>query len=143
MSVTTTPHLNFRGDARAALEFWHSVFGGQLSVVSYADAQAVTDESEAQQVIYGQLLSEEGLRVMAFDVPSARPYDAGVVPVFVSVRGTDADELTRYWEALVEGGTIVTPLGQSMWSPLYGMVADRFGVTWVLDLEVPWDGSAS
>ena len=143
MTVTTTPHLNFRGDARAALEFWHSVFGGQLSVVSYADAQSVTDESEAQQVVYGQVVSDEGLRVMAFDVPAARPYDAGVSPVFVSVRGTDADELTRYWEALVEGGTIVTPLGKSMWSPLHGMVTDRFGVTWVLDLEVPWDASDS
>lgn len=143
MSVTTTPHLNFRGDARDALEFWHSVFGGQLSLVSYADAQSVTDQTEAQQVIYGQLVSDDGLRVMAFDVPSARPYDAGVVPVFVSVRGTDPDELTRYWEALVAGGTVVTPLGQSMWSPLYGMVADRFGVTWVLDLEVPWDVSAN
>jgi len=143
MTVTTTPHLNFRGDARAALEFWHSVFGGQLAVVTYADAHAVTDESEAQQVIYGQLVSAEGLRVMAFDVPSARPFDAGVSPVFVSVRGTDGDELTRYWEALVEGGTVVTALGPSMWSPAYGMVVDRFGVTWVLDLEVPWDGRSA
>lgn len=138
MTISTTTHLNFRGDARAALELYRSVFGGDLAVVTYAQAGAVSDPAEADQVMWGQVASAAGFRVMAYDVPSRTPYDAGANAVFVSVRGTDADELRGYWEALADGATVRVPLAQAAWSPLYGMLTDRHGVTWVLDLEVPW-----
>lgn len=138
MTITTTTHLNFRGDARAALEFYQSVFGGQLAAVTYADAHAVTERSEADQIMWGQVVSECGFRVMAYDVPSQVSYEPGVVPFFVSVRGADATEITGYWEKLVAGSTVVVPLAPAQWAPLYGMLTDRFGVTWVLDVEVPW-----
>ena len=141
MSISTTPHLNFRGDARAALEFYGAVFGGQLTVITYADAHQVTEQAAADQIMWGQVVSDAGLRVMAYDVPAHTAYEPGIIPVFVSVRGTGADEITEYWERLVEGGTVVVPLGASAWAPLYGMVTDRFGVTWVLDVEVAWSDS--
>ncbi|MCF4122630.1 VOC family protein [Antribacter sp. KLBMP9083] len=141
MSINTTPHLNFRGDARAALEFYQSVFGGQLVTVTYADAHSVTEPAEAEQVMWGQVASQEGFRVMAYDVPSHTAYEPGVIPVFVSIRSTDAAEIAGYWERLVEGSTVVVPLAEAAWAPLYGMVEDRFGVTWVLDVEVPWSAS--
>lgn len=135
MTIKATTHLNFRGDARAALVFYHSVFGGDLTVISYKDAGNVPDPAEADQVMYGQVAAESGFRVMAYDVPSRLPWKPGEIPFFVSVRGDSADEVSRYWEALSQGATIVTPLAPSFWSPLYGMLKDRFGITWVLDVE--------
>jgi len=133
--TTATTHLNFRGDALAALELYRSVFGGDLTAVTYAQAGAVTDPSEADQVMWGQVASPTGFRVMAYDVPSHTAYDPGVIPVFVSVRGGDAEELRGYWDTLVDDATVRVPLAPAAWSPLYGMLTDRFGVTWVLDLE--------
>ncbi|WP_146840885.1 VOC family protein, partial [Cellulomonas hominis] len=97
---------------------------------------AVTAPEEADQVMWGQVASPDGFRVMAYDVPSHTRHEPGVIPVFVSVRGTDADKLTGYWERLAADGTVVVPLGPAGWAPLYGMVRDPFGVTWVLDLAV-------
>lgn len=136
MTIATTTHLNFRGTAHAALAFYHSVFGGDLVAVTYADAHAVQDPAEADQVLWGQVAAPNGFRVMAFDVPSRLDWDAGKIPFYISVRGTDADEINRYWKGLSEGATIVQPIGPSGWSPLYGMLRDKFGVTWVIDMEV-------
>ena len=138
MTVSTTTHLNFRGDARAALELSRDVLGGVLPAVSYALAGGVGDPAGADQVMWGQVVSSAGFRVMAYDVPAHTAYEAGVNPVFVSVRGTDADELRGYWEGLARDATVRVPLAEAAWSPLYGMLTDRHGVTWVLDLEVPW-----
>jgi PhnB protein len=144
MSIVTTTHLNFRGDARAALEFYQSVFGGDIASITFADAHNVQSEGglatpdEADQIMWGQVLSENGFHVMAYDVPSLLSYDKGDKPVFVSVRadGDSADEITGYWNGLKDGATIQADLGPAPWgAPLYGMLTDKFGVVWVLDVQ--------
>jgi PhnB protein len=134
LSVTTTTHLNFRGDARAALEFYRSVFGGELAVVTYADAGAAQEESEAKQVMWGQVLAADGFHVMAYDVPARLAYRPGENAYFVSVRGESVDEITARWTGLAAGATVVVPLGPAGWAAAYGMLRDRFGVVWVLDV---------
>lgn len=140
MSITTTTHLNFRGEARAALEFYRSVFGGDLVAVTYADAGAVQDESEADQVMWGQVRAADGFHVMAYDVPNRLAYTPGENAYFVSVRGETVEEVTGYWDKLVDGATVVVPLGPAAWAPAYGMVRDRFGVVWVVDVAAPYNG---
>ncbi len=137
MSVKVVPHLNLRGDARAALAFYRSVFGGELTIVSYRDAHSVQDPAEADQVMWGQVAASSGFRVMAYDVPSSRPWSPGEAPFFVSLRGETAEEIRGYWEGLVEGATVLVPIAPSAWAPLYGMLKDRFGVTWVVDVATP------
>ncbi|MDT0410933.1 MULTISPECIES: VOC family protein [Streptomyces] len=140
MSVTTITHLNFRGEARAALDYYRSVFGGHLVAVTYRDAGAVGEEKEADWVMWGQVAAENGFHVMAYDVPSALPFDRGENPFFVSVRGADTEEISALWAGLAEGSTLVRELGPAPWAPLYGMLTDRFGVTWVLDVTAPYEG---
>lgn len=141
MSVITTPHLNFRGDAAAALQFYHSVFGGQLVVVTNTDAHSVETPAEADQVKFGQVIGANGFQIMAFDVPASVAYDQGEKSVYVSVRGDSAEEIAELWGRLAVGSTIIEDLGPSAFSPVYGMLKDRFGVVWVLDVAVAWDAS--
>lgn len=138
MSIITTTHLNFRGDARAALGFYQSVFGGEITLVTYADAQSVQDPSEADQVMWGQVQGGNGFHVMAYDVPASLSWEQGDKSVFVSVRGADADEISGYWKSLAGGSTIIQDLAPAGWAPLYGMLKDRFGVVWVLDVVAPY-----
>ncbi|MEU6291228.1 VOC family protein [Streptomyces sp. NPDC127168] len=137
MSVGAVTHLNFRGDARAALTFYASAFGGDVAVVTYKDAGSVQDPAEADQVMWGQVSTADGPCVMAYDVPSGLPWNQGENAFFVSLRGDGpdgADEIGAYWEKLAEGATVLRPLAPAEWAPLYGMLRDRFGVTWVLDV---------
>ena len=141
MTIVATTHLNFRGDARAALEFYRSVFGGDLTAVSYRDAGNVQDPSEADQIMWGQVVGDNGFHVMAYDVPVRLPWERGRNAFFVSIRGAAADEIATYWKGLAEGATVVQDLAPAGWSPLYGMLEDRFGVTWVLDVVAGHDAS--
>ncbi|WP_030405511.1 VOC family protein [Streptomyces albus] len=140
MPVTTTTHLNFRGDARAALEHYRSVFGGRLSAITYKDMGTVRNENEADWVVWGEVAGDNGFHIMAYDVPSDLPWDPGTDPFFVSVRGDDADEISALWQKLAQGSTVRRPLEPAQWAPLYGMLTDRFGVTWVLDVAAPYNG---
>lgn len=138
MTVTTTTHLNFRGEARAALEFYASAFGGEPVIVTYEDAHSMQDPSEANQVMWGQVAAENGFRVMAYDVPSSMPLERGENSFFVSVRGDSSEEITALWTKLAEGSSVIQELAPAGWAPLYGMLADRFGVVWVLDVAVAY-----
>ena len=86
MTLNVTTHLNFRGNARAALEFYQSVFGGDLVAFTYRDTNNVQDPAEADQIVWGQVSADNGFRVMAYDVPSSLPWNQGENPFFVSVR---------------------------------------------------------
>ena len=134
MSVNAVTHLNFRGDAHTALTFYQSVFGGNVAVVTYKDAGNVQDPSEADQVMWGQVAADSGFRVMAYDVPARLPWNQGENAFFVSLRGETTDEVTAYWEKLSDGASVLQPLGPAQWAPLYGMLTDRFGITWVVDV---------
>ncbi|GAA1749012.1 VOC family protein [Aeromicrobium alkaliterrae] len=136
MTIETTTHLNFRGDARAALELYQSAFGGDVVIAKHADAGG----TDPDLVAWGQVTTRAGFRIMAFDVWDHLPWEQGDHAFYVSVRGDDADELRGYWERLSEGATILQELAPAAWSPLYGQLTDRFGVTWVLDVAVAHEG---
>ena len=148
MSISTTTHLNFHGDARAALEFYQSVFGGEITIATYGDFGMPADAPGATSVVFGQVHAAGGFRVMAYDVPGLVGGSAqhagstqrsnGVTitdqPFFVSVRGDSLEEVQGYWAALSVGATIVEPLAASAWSAGFGMLTDGFGVTWIVDV---------
>ena len=81
MTIKATTHLNFRGDARAALAFYHSVFGGDQALITYRDAGAVQNPAEADQVMWGQVAAESGFRIMAYDVPSRLSWNLSLIHI--------------------------------------------------------------
>lgn len=89
---------------------------------------------EAEWVMWGEVAAENGFHAMAYDVPSQMPWNQGENSFFVSVRGDNAEEITVLWEKLSSDSTVLRPLEPAQWAPLYGMLTDRFGVVWVLDV---------
>lgn len=159
MPVNTTAHLNFHGQAREALEFYQSVFGGQTVLATYGDFGMPRDLPGADRVVFGQVTADNGFRVMAYDVPggaaeTAPATHAGTAaehspatstrrehgmtlttePFFLSVRGDAVAEVEVLWHRLSAGAAIIEQFGPAAWAPAFGMLTDRFGVTWILDV---------
>ncbi|MFJ2551559.1 VOC family protein [Microbacterium sp. NPDC087591] len=150
MTLTTTTHLNFRGVARQALDFYQSVFGGEVTAATYGDFGMPAGVPGADKIVFGQLQTADGIRLMAYDIPGQDDPDTTATAgsthrengttitdrtFFQSLRGDSLEQITGYWDALSEGAVIVEPLAASAWSAGFGMLTDRFGVTWVLDVQ--------
>ncbi|TQS92921.1 VOC family protein [Arthrobacter sp. TS-15] len=144
MSIQTTTHLNFLGDARAALEFYGSVFGGNIMINTYADFGMPADVPGSDKVVFGAVAAENGFRIMGYDIPGRT--EGGIASggathrvnhttvteqaLFVSISSDSIEELQGYWDGLAADAKIVEPLAASTWSAGFGMLTDQFGVTW-------------
>jgi PhnB protein len=137
MAIRTVTHLNFQGDARAALAFYHQVFKGQQTLVTYAQAGQAEAAHDPEHIIWGQVTSDDGIALMAYDVQAGRDWNPGSNAFFVSLRGDDIESIRALWSALADGAEVLQASAASQWSPLYGMLRDRFGVTWIVDVVVP------
>lgn len=136
MSVRTTTHVNFRGQAREALEFYKAVFGGEITVATYADIHAVEEPDQTDQVAFGRVDAPNGFTIMAYDVQPSKGHDPGENPFYITLQGTDGDEIQPLWDALAAAATtILIPLAPAPFAPLYGMLADRYGVTWIVGAD--------
>ncbi len=134
MSMQTVPHINFNGEARAALDFYRAVFGGEVTAATYRDAGHAADGPDAERIVWGQVRADNGLHVMAHDVPAGTAWERGVKSFFVSLRGDSQAEIEVLWHRLADGAQVLHGLAPAPWTPLYGMLEDRFGVTWVMDV---------
>ena len=140
MTLTTTPHVNFRGQAREALTYYHSVFGGELALATYADIHAAETPDTADHIAFGRVRAEDGFDLMAYDVQPSKGYDPGDNPFYITLQGTDTDEVTTRWDALTrDAQATLIPLGPAPFAPLYGMLTDRYGITWIIGVDTTDD----
>jgi PhnB protein len=134
MSTILNPYLSFRDNAKEAMDFYHSVFGGELTRSTFAEFQASEDPGEGDKIMHSMLRSDGGLILMASDTPKSMDFTPGT-NYSVSLSGEDESELRGYWDKLAEGGTVSMPLEKAPWGDSFGMLVDRFGVSWVVNIN--------
>ena len=135
MTSRLNPYLTFNGDARQAMDFYRSVFGGELTVSTFGD-YGNSDQAVADRVMHAQLETDAGYTLMASDLMPDMPYSPGNT-ITVSLSGDDGDRLREYWEKLSAGGTVAMPLEKQMWGDEFGMCTDRFGTAWMVNIGQP------
>jgi PhnB protein len=136
MRSTLNPYLSFRDNARQAMEFYQTVFGGKLTMSTFQEYHASQDPGEDHKIMHSQLEAENGIVFMASDTPNSMEYRPGT-NMSMSLSGDNAEELTGYYEKLSAGGTIGMPLEKAPWGDTFGMVTDTFGVSWLVNIAGP------
>src|SRR5215217_5781297 len=107
MAMRTVTHLNFQGNARAALAFYHEVFKGQQTLVTYAQAGQAEAARDPEHIIWGQVIGDDGIALMAYDVQAGRDWNPGSNAFFVSLRGDDVAKIQPLWSALSERAEVL------------------------------------
>ncbi|MDJ0395115.1 VOC family protein [Rhodococcus sp. G-MC3] len=134
MATRLNPYLNFRGNARQAMEFYETVFGGELTLNTFADFGASEDPAEKDQIMHGQLVSPSGLTLMAADTPASMSLEVGD-NISVSLSGEDEAELSGYWDKLAVGAQNAMGLNKAPWGDTFGMLTDKFGINWLVNIS--------
>ena len=131
MASTLNPYLSFRGQAREALTFYESVFGGTAKVSTFGEFGG--EGATADQVMHGQLDTPQGFTLMVSDTPEETSLTVGD-NITVSLSGDDVDALRGFWQQLSDGGQVAVPLEKQMWGDEFGMCTDKFGVPWMVNI---------
>ncbi len=136
MTTLLNPYLGFRDTAREAMDFYQSVFGGELTRSTFAELNASEDPAEQDKIMHSMLVTDRGLVLMAADTPNGMDYSVGQNDHSVSLSGDAEDEadLRGYYEKLAGSGTVTMPLDQAPWGDTFGMCVDRFGVSWLVNI---------
>lgn len=128
-----SPYLRFSGQARGAMEFYRTIFGGTLTAMTFGEFGA-SDSADAQLIIHSVLRTPGGLTLMAADSGPGGPPGATVA---VMVRGEDEARMRAYWDQLRVDGSVAVPFVAQRWGGLFGQCTDKFGVDWMVMVDAP------
>jgi PhnB protein len=135
MASRLNPYLSFNGDARQAMEFYASVFGGELSLTTFAQMGAA-GSADVERIMHAMLSTDAGYTIMGADTPSGMEYHP-IAGSSIILSGDDAEALRGYWEKLSATGTTTMPLEKQAWGDEFGMCTDMFGVPWLVNISLP------
>jgi len=133
-SIQLNPYLNFNGDTRAAMDFYHHVLGGKLDLQTFGESPMETRDEQKDMIIHA-LLQGDDFTIMASDSPDPGQPVTNGESVHLSLMGTDRAALTDVFNGLAEGGQVTMPLAEQFWGDTFGMLTDRFGIHWMVNVN--------
>ncbi len=130
--VVLEPYLFFKGNCREAMEFYKSVFGGELEITD-ADPAQMGDMPNKEwfkgKVMHSSLKGKVNL--MASDSSTASDKAAKVE---LSLGGTDEAEMREIFDKLAAGGKVKMPLEKQFWGDIYGQLTDKYNIDWMMNI---------
>lgn len=138
MSIRLNPYLTFDGNAREAVRFYEQVLGGQLvGILNFGDMPSSPEHpvpEEARNRVMHAHLKVGDSDLMFCDTFPGMPYESGST-IQLTVILDDEARARAIFDALSDGGEVTMPLQQTDWSPLYGMVRDKFGISFQINVS--------
>jgi PhnB protein len=134
MTNKLNPYLTFIGKTRSVMNFYSSVFGGELTLQTFKEMNAAQSPEQEELIMHGQLITQDGMTLMASDDPESENESKNVS---IAVSGEDETILRTYWDKLVDGATILAPYETAPWGDTFGMLTDKFGIRWMINAVKP------
>jgi len=135
MTANLNPYLTFGGNCREVMEFYAGALGGKLEMQTFGDFGAPVSDGYKDKIMHAHL-DADGLVLMASDAMEGQTPTVGDnVSLSLSGGPGESGRLTAAFAALSEGGTTTMPLGDAPWGAVFGMFGDKYGVSWLVNIE--------
>lgn len=128
------PYLHFAGNAREVLNFYKNALGGDIvQLGTYGESPMPGDEDYKDKVMHARFVFD-GNMIMVSDVFKGQPVSTnGNIQLSVDV--DTESKLDEVFNKMAEGGTVTMPLADQFWGARFGMLQDKFGVSWMFNCE--------
>ncbi|MFT3933088.1 MAG: VOC family protein [Chitinophagaceae bacterium] len=127
-----TPYLHFAGNAEEVLNFYKEALGGEIVMLSrYGDSPMPTDEDYKQKIIHARLVFDDNM-IMISDGMKGQPVNTNG-NVQLSVEVEDIAKLETVFNKMAAGGFVKMPLADQFWGSKFGMLTDKFGISWMFN----------
>jgi PhnB protein len=133
MHSRLNPYLNFTGNAREAMHFYQSVFGGKLVMDTFGENNMAKNPADADKIMHAQLEVDNLIILMGSDSPEDMETQPGG-SISLSLSGNNETELRGYYEKLSANGQVILPLEMAPWGDYFGMCTDKFGTSWMVNI---------
>ena len=131
-------YLFFDGTCAEAMRFYERVFQGKLELLlTYAESPAANEVAldRAQRIMHARLVID-GRALLASDAVSEDPFE-GIRGFALSINYDTVDEAQRVFSELSDGGTVQMPLQRTFWAEAFGMLVDKYGTPWMVNVNAP------
>ena len=130
------PYLNFAGNAEEALNFYKDALGGEVLMISrYGDSPMPSDEDWKQKLMHARLQFGDGNLIMISDTMKGNLVSThGNIQLSLGLK--EEEKTKEVFDKLADGGKVTMPLAKQFWGDTFGMLQDKFGVSWMLNCEV-------
>lgn len=134
MPTSLSPYIGFKDNAREAMEFYKTIFGGDVEFHTFEEFHAAQDPADNAKIMHSMIRTSNGLVFMAADTPTGMQA-ANESNISMSLSGDNEAELSEYFQKLSEGGMTIMPLEKAGWGDMFGMCTDKFGVRWMVNIS--------
>ena len=136
MATQLAPYIFFYGRCEEALEFYKQTFGGTYELLRNQESP-MSDEVSAdfRNKVMHASFHGESINFMASDGREAKQVDPDAGNISLALSLSDQSEGERVFTALSQGGKVSMPLGEAFWGGKFGMVVDRFGTEWLINVS--------
>lgn len=129
------PYIAFPGNCREAIEFYKAALDAEVLFVQTVGDSPMKNMGPAENIMHCTI-KVGGSTIMMCDNPGPdAPPAGGNISLTVGVK--DAAEAKRAFDNLSQGGTVVMPLEKTYWAEAFGMLKDKFGISWMVNCEAP------
>jgi PhnB protein len=138
-NITLNPYIFFQGNCKEAMEFYKNIFGGELAMQTMGEVPdeamppGVNKEEVKDQIMHAGL-SGGTVAIMGSDSSKA---SAKAAKIELSLSGTDETKLRKIFDSLGEGGKVNMPLAKQFWGATFGMLTDKYGIDWMVNIDTP------
>jgi len=129
-------YLNFDGQCEAAFKYYERLLGGKIeALLTFGSTPAAADvpPTHVDKIMHARLVLAPGQELMGSDSPPGR--HESPKGMHVSLLLPSIAEGERIFRGLADGGTVEMPFEQTFWAPRFGMVVDRYGTPWMVNVE--------
>ena len=131
--MSLDPYLMFDGAAKEVMQFYHGIFGGELTMMTYGETFPDTPTEYKDRIMHASL-KNDFFSVMASDTPPQMTPATVGNNINLCLVGSDLEQLTTYFNKLAEGGKINMPLEKQFWGDTFGTLTDKYGIPWMVDV---------